>query len=43
MITGLHAVIYARNAEADRALFRDVFGSFWIDEGAGADLRRTPS
>jgi hypothetical protein len=26
MITGMHAVIYTRNAEADRAFFRDVLG-----------------
>ena len=35
MITGMHAVIYARNAEADRAFFRDVLGFSWVDEGAG--------
>src|SRR5262249_35550781 len=26
MITGMHAVVYTRNAEADRAFFRDVLG-----------------
>jgi catechol 2,3-dioxygenase-like lactoylglutathione lyase family enzyme len=35
MITGMHAVIYTRNAEADRAFFRDVLGFSWVDAGGG--------
>jgi catechol 2,3-dioxygenase-like lactoylglutathione lyase family enzyme len=35
MITGLHAIIYSRNAEADRAFFRDVLGFTAVDAGEG--------
>jgi hypothetical protein len=35
MITGLHAVIYTRDAAADRAFFRDVLGLFSVDAGGG--------
>jgi catechol 2,3-dioxygenase-like lactoylglutathione lyase family enzyme len=35
MITGLHAVIYSRNAEADRAFFRDALGLSFVDAGGG--------
>ena len=35
MITGMHAVIYTRNAEADRAFFRDVLGFSCVDAGGG--------
>jgi catechol 2,3-dioxygenase-like lactoylglutathione lyase family enzyme len=35
VITGLHAVIYSRNAEADRAFFRDVLGLSFVDAGRG--------
>jgi hypothetical protein len=35
MITGMHAVIYTRNAEADRAFFRDVLGFGSVDAGDG--------
>jgi hypothetical protein len=35
MITGMHAVIYTRNTEADGAFFRDVLGFSWMVEGAG--------
>src|SRR5215467_2413642 len=35
MITGMHAVIYTRNAEADRAFFRDVLGFSAVDAGGG--------
>ena len=35
MITGLHAIIYSRDAEADRAFFRDVLGLKWVDAGQG--------
>jgi catechol 2,3-dioxygenase-like lactoylglutathione lyase family enzyme len=35
MITGMHAVIYTRDAEADRAFFRDVLGFSAVDAGDG--------
>lgn len=35
MITGVHAIIYSRNAEADRAFFRDVLGFPAVDAGDG--------
>src|SRR5262249_3435701 len=35
MITGMHAVVYTRNAEADRAFFRDVLGLSSVDAGGG--------
>jgi catechol 2,3-dioxygenase-like lactoylglutathione lyase family enzyme len=35
VITGMHAVVYTRNAEADRAFFRDVLGFASVDAGGG--------
>ena len=35
MINGLHAIVYSRNAEADRAFFRDVLGFAGVDAGRG--------
>jgi catechol 2,3-dioxygenase-like lactoylglutathione lyase family enzyme len=35
MITGMHAIIYSRDAEADRAFFRDVLGFPSVDAGGG--------
>src|SRR5262245_29937874 len=35
MITGMHAVLYTRNVEADRAFFRDVLGFSSVDAGGG--------
>jgi catechol 2,3-dioxygenase-like lactoylglutathione lyase family enzyme len=35
MINGLHAIMYSRDAEADRAFFRDVLGFPAIDAGQG--------
>src|SRR5262245_22391022 len=35
MITGTHVVIHTRNAEADRAFFRDVLAFSWVDAGDG--------
>jgi catechol 2,3-dioxygenase-like lactoylglutathione lyase family enzyme len=35
MIIGMHAVIYTRDAEADRAFFRDVLGLPSVDAGDG--------
>jgi hypothetical protein len=34
-ITGAHAVIYSRDAEADRAFLRDVIGFPFVDVGHG--------
>jgi len=35
MISGAHVVLYSRNAEADRAFFRDVLGFKSVDAGHG--------
>jgi len=35
MIIGMHAIIYSRDAEADRAFFRDVLGFSSVDAGEG--------
>jgi hypothetical protein len=35
MITGMHAIIYSRDAVADRAFFRDVLGFPSVDAGDG--------
>jgi catechol 2,3-dioxygenase-like lactoylglutathione lyase family enzyme len=35
MITGMHAIIYTRDAEADRTFFRDVLGLASVDAGEG--------
>ncbi len=35
MIIGAHVVIYSRDAEADRAFFRDVLGFPSVDAGGG--------
>ena len=35
MINGAHIVIYTRDAEADRAFFRDVLGFSSVDAGGG--------
>jgi hypothetical protein len=35
VITGAHAIIYSRDAEADRAFFRDVLGFSSVDAGGG--------
>jgi hypothetical protein len=35
MITGMHAIIYSRDAEADRGFFRDVLGFPSLDAGDG--------
>jgi len=35
MISGAHVVIYSKDAEADRAFFRDVFGFASVDAGNG--------
>jgi catechol 2,3-dioxygenase-like lactoylglutathione lyase family enzyme len=35
LISGVHAIIYSRDAEADRAFFRDVLGLDSVDSGGG--------
>ena len=35
MITGAHSIIYSTNAEADRAVLRDVFKLTHVDVGGG--------
>ena len=35
MITGAHVVINSKNAEADRAFFRDILGFPFVDAGGG--------
>lgn len=35
MIAGVHALIYAEDAEATRAFFRDVLGLRHVDDGEG--------
>jgi catechol 2,3-dioxygenase-like lactoylglutathione lyase family enzyme len=35
MISGAHVVVYSKNAEADRAFFRDVLGFKSVDAGYG--------
>jgi catechol 2,3-dioxygenase-like lactoylglutathione lyase family enzyme len=35
MITGAHVVIYSKDAEADRAFFRDILGFASVDAGHG--------
>jgi len=35
MISGAHVVVYSKNAEADRAFFRDVLGFNSVDAGHG--------
>jgi catechol 2,3-dioxygenase-like lactoylglutathione lyase family enzyme len=35
MINGAHVVLYSRDAEADRAFFRDVLGFKSVDAGRG--------
>jgi len=35
MISGMHAIIYSRDAEADRAFIRDVLGFAAVDAGGG--------
>jgi len=35
MISGAHVVVYSKNAEADRAFFRDILGFTSVDAGHG--------
>jgi catechol 2,3-dioxygenase-like lactoylglutathione lyase family enzyme len=42
MIIGMHAVIYTRDAEADRAFFRDTLDFPFVDAGGGWLIFATP-
>jgi catechol 2,3-dioxygenase-like lactoylglutathione lyase family enzyme len=42
VITGAHAIIYTRDADKDRAFFRDVLGLKWVDSGDGWLIFRLP-
>ena len=33
MIFGAHAIVYSKDASADRAFFRDILGFSWVDAG----------
>jgi predicted enzyme related to lactoylglutathione lyase len=35
VITGVHAIVFTKDAEADRAFFRDVLGFSSVDAGGG--------
>lgn len=35
MISGAHVIVYSKNAEADRAFFRDILGFNSVDAGHG--------
>jgi catechol 2,3-dioxygenase-like lactoylglutathione lyase family enzyme len=35
MIIGAHVIVYSKNAEADRAFFRDILGFKSVDAGQG--------
>ena len=43
MISGLGTIIYSKDAEADRAIFRDVFGLPSVDAGGGWLIFALPS
>jgi catechol 2,3-dioxygenase-like lactoylglutathione lyase family enzyme len=42
MVTGAHVVLYSKDAEADRAFFRDVLGLKYVDAGHGWLIFRLP-
>jgi catechol 2,3-dioxygenase-like lactoylglutathione lyase family enzyme len=42
VITGAHAIIYSKDADKDRAFFRDVLGFKWVDSGDGWLIFRLP-
>jgi catechol 2,3-dioxygenase-like lactoylglutathione lyase family enzyme len=42
VITGLHTIVYASDADAARAFFRDVLGFPHVDAGDGWLIFRTP-
>ena len=43
MLTGAHVVIYSKDAEADRAFFRDTLGFRSVDAGHGWLIFRLPA
>ena len=43
MISGAHVIVYSKNAEADRAFFRDVLGFKSVDAGRGWLIFALPS
>jgi catechol 2,3-dioxygenase-like lactoylglutathione lyase family enzyme len=42
MVTGTHVMLYSKDAEADRAFFRDVLGLKHVDAGHGWLIFRPP-
>jgi len=42
MINGAHAIVYSRDADADRAFLRDVLGFPYVDSGDGWLIFRLP-
>jgi catechol 2,3-dioxygenase-like lactoylglutathione lyase family enzyme len=42
MITGAHIIVYSKDAEGDRAFFRDVLGFDCVDAGKGWLIFRLP-
>jgi len=42
MINGAHVLLYSKDVEADRALFRDVLGFPHVDTGGGRLIFRLP-
>jgi catechol 2,3-dioxygenase-like lactoylglutathione lyase family enzyme len=42
MLTGVHALIYSTDPEADRAFFRDVLGFPYVDNGGGWLIFKLP-
>jgi len=42
MITGAHVIVYTRDADADRAFFRDVLGFESVDAGGGWLIFKLP-
>ena len=42
MITGMHSIVYASDADAARAFFRDVLGLPWVDAHDGWLIFRQP-
>jgi hypothetical protein len=42
MITGVHAILFSRDADGVRRLFQDVLGFQWVDAGGGWPIFRLP-
>jgi len=42
MITGMHALIFSENAEADREFLRDALGFAYVDDGDGWLIFKAP-